>query len=692
MSMAAPSLDHLARLDIAHLVSPSVAIKSTKSPFPDVRERATVRLLATAGRSLSHRVLDRELSLQREPYPSIAKFRYIHRTLSHMSVSRFVTKVMSIGVALKGASCRRKAVMFFAFVGWAAPCLMQGYHHHAWLLSLLQRVAEEGAGVNPTLAEELAAEFEVDLEEDSELKDVLYECLRFEGEEGRAAEGEGLRILTDGYTNLLQRLDPQESLVVAEDSDSALPTEWIDLYAEAYLKLEPLIRAGRYPCSPRGAFLRAIAAVAPSRPDIIVTRIRRVHLLHSLATLEATRRLDTRTEGTDEPTGEESSVGAPSAVALEDNPEPSASSPRSAVEEVHSAASLTRPTSVSSLLSSSSESVVDLPEDAPSLAEVSSLNYSATEHGSPRLKWRGPVEDTRLDEPAGDVERCHGGGSAEGRRPSKTRGHFRPRVLVPPVRFYPVSEEEAKCEEGLHAMPPMEAPPSGSSGDEPVESPIVRYSDEIVNTEHRSALPNATKSCDPPVEPISIVEDSTRSSRGRRRLVNGINMRFGFSSVRELEGALVAKRKSLGLDDSDAARRIEAKVAESRSKVDPCRTQFMSELRAKVAQMQQRMDALRSSPAEVSKVDPGTSCLEETVARSLVWDGMDPVEARMLARKVDKARVSRVLERLATQSSDLTGAKGPEVKQLQKLASRRRLERELRERTDTVVGSMGQAN
>ncbi|KAF4724201.1 hypothetical protein FOZ62_023137 [Perkinsus olseni] len=231
-------------------------------------------------------------------------------------------------------------------------------------------------------------------------------------------------------------------------------------------------------------------------------------------------------------------------------------------------------------------------------------------------------------------------------------------------------------------MPSMEAPPSEASGDEPVESPIVKDSDEIVDTELRSALPSTTESCDPPVEPTPIVEDSTRSRRGRRRPVNGINMRFGFSSVGELEDALVAKRKSLGLDDSDAGRRIEAKVAESRSKVDPCRTQFMSELRAKVAQMQQRMDALRSSPAGV---DPGTSCLEETVARSLVWDGMDPVEARMLARKVDKAGVSRVLERLATHSSDLTGAKG-EVQKLQKLASRQQLERDLQGRTDTVVG------
>ncbi|KAF4743952.1 hypothetical protein FOZ63_029983 [Perkinsus olseni] len=543
-------------------------------------------------------------------------------------------------------------------------------------------VAEESTSVNETLVEELAAEFEVDLEEDSELRDVLYECLRFEGEEGRAAEGEGLRILTDGYTDLLQRLDPQESLVVTKNPDSALPTEWIDLYAEAYLKLEPLVRAWRYPCSPRGAFLRAIAAVAPSRPDIIVTRIRRVHLLYSLATLEATRRLDTRIEGIDEPTGEDS-VEAPSAVALEDNPVPSASSPRSAVEEVHSATSLTRPTSVSSLLSSSSsESVDDLPEEAPSVAEVSSLNYSATEHGSPRLRWGVPAEDERFDEPAGDVERCHGGGSAEGRRPSKTRGHFRPRVLVPPVRPYPVSEEEAKCDGGLQAMPSMEAPPSEASADAPVEPPIVKDPDEIVDIEHRSALPSTTKSCDPPVEPSSIVEDSARSSRGRRRPVNGINMRFGFSSVRELEDALVAQRKSLGLDDSDAGVRIEAKVAESRSKVDPGRTQFMSELRAKVAQMQQRMDALRSSPAGV---DPGTSCLEETVARSLVWDGVDPVEARMLARKVDKARVSRLLERLATHSSDLTGAKG-EVQKLQKLASRQQLERDLQGRTDTVVG------
>ncbi|KAF4705862.1 hypothetical protein FOZ62_029001, partial [Perkinsus olseni] len=395
--------------------------------------------------------------------------------------------------------------MFFAFMGWAAPCLMQGYHHHAWLLSLLQRVAEESTSVNETLVEELAAEFEVDLEEDSELKDVLYECLRFEGEEGRAAEGEGLRILTDGYTDLLQRLDPQESLVVAKDPDSALPTEWIDLYAEAYLKLEPLGHRRRGTIEARYS-RRSVLSFAGCR------------LGHAqISSSPAYVGLDTRIEGIDEPTGEDS-VGAPSAVALEDNPVPSASSPRSAVEEVHSATSLTRPTSVSSLLSSSSsESVDDLPEEAPSVAEVSSLNYSATEHGSPRLKWRGTEEDTRLDEPAGDVERCHGGGLDEGRRPSKTRGHFQPRVLVPPVRPYPVSEEEAKCDGGLQAMPPMEAPPSEASGGAPVESPIVRDSDEIVDTELRSALPSTTKSCDPPVEPTPIVEDSARSSRGRRR-------------------------------------------------------------------------------------------------------------------------------------------------------------------------------
>ncbi|KAF4682868.1 hypothetical protein FOZ60_010027 [Perkinsus olseni] len=575
MPMAAPSLDHLARLDIAHLVSPSVTIKSTKAPFPDVRERATVRLLATAGRSLSHRVLERELSLQQEPYPSIAKFRYIHRTLSHMS----------------------------------QPVRNEGDEDRGCL-----------EGSQP--------------QEESCLKE----------RKAGAAEGEGLRILTDGYTDLLQRLDPQESLVVTKNPDSALPTEWIDLYAKAYLKLEPLGHRRRGTIEARYSS-RSVLSYAGCR-------LGRAQISSSPAYVGALmNRL-----------GEES-VGGPSATALEDNPVPSASSPRSAVEEVRSATSLTRPTSVSSLLSS--ESVVDLPEGTPSVAEVSSLNYSATEHGSPRLRWGGPVKDERLDEPAGDVERCHGGGSAEGRRPSKTRGHFRPRVLVPPVRPYPVSEEEAKSEEGLQAMPSMEAPPSEASGDEPVESPIVKDSDEIVDTELRSALPSTTKSCDPPVEPTPIVEDSTRSRRGRRRPVNGIK-----HALRIL------------LDDSDAGRRIEAKVAESRSKVDPGRTQFMSELRAKVAQMQQRMDALRSSPAGV---DPGTSCLEETVARSLVWDGMDPVEARMLARKVDKAGVSRVLERLATHSSDLTGAKG-EVQKLQKLASRQQLERDLQGRTDTVVG------
>lgn len=143
-------------------------------------------------------------------------------------------------------------MVFFAFVAWAAPCILGRHQDHAWLLKFLRRslqsltrilpksiigVADESAKVKPTLVGELAVDFEVDLEEDSDLGDALYEYLGLEGDEGAAAEvrrsgdvligivaiqAKGFRLLEDGYTQLLRKLDPQESLVVASTA-----SEWV---------------------------------------------------------------------------------------------------------------------------------------------------------------------------------------------------------------------------------------------------------------------------------------------------------------------------------------------------------------------------------------------------------------------------------------------------------------------------------
>ncbi|EER20302.1 hypothetical protein Pmar_PMAR010036 [Perkinsus marinus ATCC 50983] len=430
-------------------------------------------------------------------------------------------------------------------------------------------VADESAKVKPTLVGELAVDFEVDLEEDSDLGDALYEYLGLEGDEGAAAEAKGFRLLNDGYTQLLRKLDPQESSVVAStDSESDFPVEWIDLYAAAYLRLGPLLKAGRFHCSAGGAFLRAVAVVSPPRTDILVTRIRRVHLLHSLAALEGRR--------VSSPPTNEPDKGPSTESILEDSPAPTGSSPRSVVD---AGPSITRPTSVSSLVSS--DSVAEDPSEGDGEEEVASLSYSVTEYESPRLKWsRSPDQGTKLNEFEKGEE--FGGDQGEGstEEPSRLRG-----VIPPPVRPYSVR-------------------PGKDEDDDMGLSDVIqdgRYGEgETLITTVRDSTPNGSE---------------------------------------ELETALKKKRKALRLDDPDAGLRIDAQVAQSRSKVITGRPSFFPELRARVSEMQQRMEALRSSPDEASKLAPGTGDLEETIARSLVWDGMDPVEARMVARKVDKKRV-----------------------------------------------------
>lgn len=421
--------------------------------------------------------------------------------------------------------------------------------------------------------------------------------------------------------------------------------EWIDLYATAYLRLGSLLKAGRFHCSAGGAFLRAVAVVAPSRTgrswlwsthaclplDILVTRVRRVHLLHSLAELEGRRVSSPPADGQDKGPSTES--------ILEDSPAPTGSSPRSVVD---AGPSITRPTSVSSLVSS--DSVADDPSKGDGEEEeVASLSYSVTEYESPRLKWsRSPDQGNKLNESEEGEEFGGDQGKGSTEEPSRLRG-----VIPPPVRPYSVR-------------------PGKDEDDDMGLSDVIRdsrdYEDGELITTVRDSIPNGSGEIEDNRLRSALASRANRtlssSQGGRKAPVNGINMRCGFASVEELEAALKKKREALRLDDPDAGLRIDAQVAQSRSKVITGRSAFFPELRARVSEMQQRMEALRSSPDEASKLASGTGDLEETIARSLVWDGMDPVEARMMARKVDKKRVSRVLHRLSTYSRGLGGDSG----------------------------------
>ncbi|KAF4677411.1 hypothetical protein FOL47_001623 [Perkinsus chesapeaki] len=652
---ASLSLDHLARLDIAELISPSVTIKDTKAPFPRLREKATVRLLAAAGRSLSHRVLEQRIPSGEGPQQSIAKLKFIHRTLGYLSISRYVSSSMRIGTALTGASRKGKAVMFFAFVGWAAPCVVHSLKDYTWLLNIFQRINEMNTPQNRTLIDEIVGEFELDLNlEDAELSDALYDSLRLEGEEGRQVEAEGLAILSEGLSQLVQKLVPQEGNLIAApyNTESTVPEEWLRLYAEKYLDLGPLVKAGRYPCRPLEAFLRSVAVVVPSRADLLIARIRRVHLLNSLASPPMIQ-------------GEvDGHISTFDGNELEDNPTAVRSSPRGSVlVEGQSGQTLTRPTSVSSLLSSASDPTL-LPQTSRASVdearEGSSLNYSITEHGSPRLKWGGLMAAMNWVRGSGKAAgipnpREANGSSYADKVPSLT-GRFSAKVIVPPMVPYPVGTDMAEpvSDDSLQGLqhqtvPRLEEGRGNDAAEDTKCDPrwsgrgqLVEESETITDHDVQED-PGATESGDGAIS-------KQQNARAHRRPVNAVNMRCGFESVEELEQALNAKRSSLGLDEEGAGNRIEEKVARSRAISQAGHTAFASELQAKAAEMHRRIESWGSSspPAPPPAVDAHN--IEEIVTRSLVWDGMDPMEARIVAKKVGKRRVAEVLERLASHS------------------------------------------